>query len=1093
VTVVAQLTEALRGRGKDIWFDSDIPAASRWSDEIRNAITDSDSFIFIVTPDSVVSQECLKELEFAAGQSKRLVPIVIRETPIAEVPSSLAEWQLIFYRPEADFEQFVDGLIATIETDPEGDHEHTRLGKRAIEWKEKSSNRALLLRGSELTDSERWLASQAGKKPAPSANHTEYILTSRKAATRRQRGAVVVSLTLLVAMTALATVAYLQRNNARHQSRRAQARALAAEATADLSTNPEQSLALALNSTKLDASPTDVQALRMALADAPLRMAIQAGHTLPTHSDNPVLAAWDPTGNTIAITPQSGTVQLWDRRTGLLQQTLPGGTSPAVSLNYSPDGRWLSAVSVDGTVSAWNTHNNSAVSTTALNERVRSSKVSGATGPYTSVAWIPFSDGLVVFGSGVSQLLELDPTSGQLQSLADEPQGTETAVASPDGGGLFVIDSRFPAGAVIGLTAGGQRPLTLPSGLRDLSGHNGCWSVDNRYVVTWDPTEAQDLAMRVWNASTGAQVTTMQTGSTIKAATCSAGGTSSGWLVLGDQGGAVVLTQSDGSTSRLVGHSGEIRSVASSPDGAYLATASADGTARVWDARTGTTLRVMNDGAPLTSIQFSPDSGLAVTADQQGVVRIWDTGVGEAMTPLQSSTPGQTYTLGFAQGGNVVYGVRADVASGTLNSATAVLWDRRTGHELTTVKLPADAGVAAVPCPDDLKTIEFCDLTPPANLVVNVPLAREPYQAQSLGLAVSPDGSRIAYAAAQKAVVTGANGQPVSVLPLPAPVTGLGFAATSNRLVVMTNQAVYISDPASPGQPKSFAQTAAPIDAELSSDGNHLVTATVDGSVTEWNTASGAQEAMFHPTDYGRPSDLNPDIKPVPLRVAINADGSVLAAGTTMQAVFIWNARQHRTIATTLVASPSDRQVGGFGGNGPWPVAELQLAAGDSRLLAVNFPQIGAGGFEPPGTATVLDVGSGRILSTFRSPGSLGASINPGAALSHDGSYLFGGVLGLAPHPPGGAPAVFQVLSGQTMVNLQSVSPAAPASVFSTPLPAQPWAPDGIGLLTGGPAVYGCASCGTLRQLQAAAERRLAWHAPLSAANDKPPPGDPYA
>jgi WD40 repeat protein len=76
---------------------------------------------------------------------------------------------------------------------------------------------------------------------------------------------------------------------------------------------------------------------------------------------------------------------------------------------------------------------------------------------------------------------------------------------------------------------------------------------------------------------------------------------------------------------KLNGHTADINSIAFSPDGRFVVTASADTTARVWDAATGVTageLRGHSKG--VNSAAFSPDGKFIVTASDDATVRLWD-------------------------------------------------------------------------------------------------------------------------------------------------------------------------------------------------------------------------------------------------------------------------------------------------------------------------------------------------------------------------------------------------------------------------------------------------------------------------------------
>jgi WD40 repeat protein len=214
--------------------------------------------------------------------------------------------------------------------------------------------------------------------------------------------------------------------------------------------------------------------------------------------------------------------------------------------------------------------------------------------------------------------------------------------------------------------------------------------------------------------------------------------------------------------------------------------------------------------------------------------------------------------------------------------------------------------------------------------------------------------------------------------------------------------------------------------------------------------------------------------KPTPLRVALSVNGAVVASGNADGTVSLWDVATGRRITVQRVST--------------WPIVELGTAAGGSRLLAVDWPQAGTG-TNPAGTGAVLDAATGHIIARYSSPAPFIAPVNPGAALSPDGSFLFAGALGLAPAAPGGIAAAYQVSSGETMENLQAATEPATSQYRS--FPAQPWAPDGAKLLAGN-ALYACAACGSLAELQAAAMSRIAWARPLSASSDHPPATDPY-
>ncbi|MBD0371838.1 MAG: WD40 repeat domain-containing protein [Pyrinomonadaceae bacterium] len=75
----------------------------------------------------------------------------------------------------------------------------------------------------------------------------------------------------------------------------------------------------------------------------------------------------------------------------------------------------------------------------------------------------------------------------------------------------------------------------------------------------------------------------------------------------------------------LRGHEAEVRGVAFSPDGKYLATSSwGDKTARVWEVETGKLVSVLGEHqGPVPNVAFSPDGNYIVTASNDKQVRVW--------------------------------------------------------------------------------------------------------------------------------------------------------------------------------------------------------------------------------------------------------------------------------------------------------------------------------------------------------------------------------------------------------------------------------------------------------------------------------------
>lgn len=146
---------------------------------------------------------------------------------------------------------------------------------------------------------------------------------------------------------------------------------------------------------------------------------------------------------------------------------------------------------------------------------------------------------------------------------------------------------------------------------------------------------------------------------------------------------SVRLWNSAGNARLLGRHLGKVIRLAVSPDGRHVASASWDGTARIW-ALNGARppIEIKGHSSGVNDVAFSPDGARLYSASSDGTIRVWDTVTG---TPLQ-----RLVRHGFGVNTLVISPDNDWVAYGAVDGAVRVirLSDDRQIHDFTADRRP---------------------------------------------------------------------------------------------------------------------------------------------------------------------------------------------------------------------------------------------------------------------------------------------------------------------------------------------------------------------------------------------------------------------
>ncbi len=167
--IAKRIRITLQRHGFTVWANTtDIPAGANFQSVIDHGIEEADNIVYLVSAAAIHSSFCQHEVEYALLLKKRIIPILIEDIFLENLPFSLQNLQYINLTQQplaADQGETENQLIKILKQDASYHEEHKILLVKALKWERQHRNSSILLRGYNLRHAEAWL------KVAKARNH----------------------------------------------------------------------------------------------------------------------------------------------------------------------------------------------------------------------------------------------------------------------------------------------------------------------------------------------------------------------------------------------------------------------------------------------------------------------------------------------------------------------------------------------------------------------------------------------------------------------------------------------------------------------------------------------------------------------------------------------------------------------------------------------------------------------------------------------------------------------------------------------------------------------------------------------------------
>src|SRR5262245_61210617 len=163
----------------------DIAAGEDWEARLGGLIEQSDTVVFVVSPEAVKSERCVWEVDKTLALSKRVLPVIFKSVPERDIPEKLSRLQFVRFDTGRGITRPLAELAEALRQDLDWIREHTRLGELAARWDRRGRPESLLLRGDDLAAAKVWMAARKSAAAEITDAQRAFVKASGEAETAR--------------------------------------------------------------------------------------------------------------------------------------------------------------------------------------------------------------------------------------------------------------------------------------------------------------------------------------------------------------------------------------------------------------------------------------------------------------------------------------------------------------------------------------------------------------------------------------------------------------------------------------------------------------------------------------------------------------------------------------------------------------------------------------------------------------------------------------------------------------------------------------------------------------------------------------------